>query len=138
MIPPNAEPIQDELTDLDARISALGADIWIGAEPTFTDRYSESAEWLQLALGGEKEARAAELLRDFSTSLPGCALLRTIGRQYPGEPSARWSLGGVPQKHGMEVRRERTDGAKATWKMRVGPSESAFRSRLQTTPSCCV
>ena len=103
MIPPNAEPIQDELTDLDARISALGADIWIGAEPTFTDRYSESAEWLQLALGGEKEARAAELLRDFSTSLPGCALLRTIGRQYPGEPSARWSLGVLARRDGAAL-----------------------------------
>lgn len=105
MMPPavSTDPILDELTDLDARILALGAEIWVGAEPTFTDRYSESAEWLQLALGGEKEGRAAQLLRDFSASFPGCALLRTIGRQYPGEPSARWSLGVLARRDGVAL-----------------------------------
>ena len=57
------------LRDLDARIDALGAAIWVGAEPTFTDRCSESAEWLHMALGGEKETRASELLRDYSKTI---------------------------------------------------------------------
>ena len=30
-----------------------------------------------------------------------------------------------------------TYSATAVWEMKVGPSESAFRSGLQTTPSCC-
>ncbi|MGE0013982.1 MAG: transglutaminase family protein [Azoarcus sp.] len=105
MMPTHVEPdpLLDDLSNLDARIGELGAEIWIGAEPTFTDRYSESAEWLQLALGGEKEARAGQLLRDFSGSFPGCALLRTLGRQYPGEPSARWSLGVLARRDGVAL-----------------------------------
>ena len=37
-------------------------------------------------------------------------------------------------------RQKKGDGKKsrkAAWKMRAGPSGSAFRSRSQTTPSCC-
>lgn len=45
------------------------------------------------ALGGDKEARAGELLRGFAVGFPGATLLRTVGRQSPGEPGARWSLG---------------------------------------------
>lgn len=50
---------------------------------------------------------------------------------------SHWHIESVPQAHGKEVRHELTDCVKATRKMRVGPSESAFRSGLQTTPSCC-
>ena len=40
--------------------------------------------------------------------------------------------------HKKEVQRdELTDCVKAVQEMEVGPPESAFRSRLQTTPSCC-
>ena len=35
----------------DAAVAACGLDIWIGAEPTFTNRLSESPEWLTDALG---------------------------------------------------------------------------------------
>lgn len=91
------------LRDLDARIDALGSEIWVGAEPTFTDRYSESSEWLNMALGGEKEARAAELLRDFSRGVAGGAFLRTLGRQYPGEPCARWSFGVLARRDGRAL-----------------------------------
>lgn len=91
------------LRDLDARIDALGAAIWVGAEPTFTDRCSESAEWLHMALGGEKETRASELLRDYSKTIPGCAVLRTLGRQYPGEERARWSFGVYSRRDGAPV-----------------------------------
>jgi uncharacterized protein (DUF2126 family) len=96
-------PIVAALSDLDARIEALGAAIWIGGEPTFTDRFSEAPEWLHSALGGVKEARAGELLRAFAASFPGCALLRTLGRQYPGEPEARWSLGLLTRRNGSPL-----------------------------------
>ena len=50
---------------------------------------------------------------------------------------AHWGVESVPQAHGKEVQHELTDCVQATRKMRVGPSRSAFRSGLQTTPSCC-
>ena len=49
-----------------------------------------------------------------------------------------WAIESVPQAHGKEVQHELTDCVQATWKMRAGPSESAFRRGLQTTPSCCA
>jgi len=51
---------------------------------------------------------------------------------------AHWGIESVPQAHGKEVQHELTDCVQATWKMRAGPSESAFRRGLQTTPSCCA
>ena len=39
---PTAPNLASELEDLDRRIAELGHDIWIGAEPTFTDRFSEN------------------------------------------------------------------------------------------------
>lgn len=50
---------------------------------------------------------------------------------------AHWGIESVPQAHSKEVQDEPTGCGEAAWKMRVGPSESAFRSGLQTTPSCC-
>jgi hypothetical protein len=43
----------------------------------------------------------------------------------------------VPQAHRRECLHKLTYCGQAAWKMMVGPSKSAFRSRLQTTPSCC-
>lgn len=50
---------------------------------------------------------------------------------------SHWEVESVPQAHSKEVQHEPTNCVEAAWKMRVGPSESAFRSGLQTTPSCC-
>lgn len=131
MTPPAADAatdslLLDELIDLDARIAASGVEIWIGAEPTFTDRCSEAAEWLYQALGGEKEARAAQLLRDFSGLFPGSVLLRTIGRQYPGEPRARWSLGVLARRDGVALWRGPPDPMLAS-----GPCAANDLERLQ-------
>ncbi|MBR0565483.1 transglutaminase family protein [Azoarcus sp. L1K30] len=130
MTPPTTDaatdPLVDELIDLDGRIAALGAEIWIGAEPTFTDRRSEAAEWLYQALGGEKEVRAARLLRDFSVQFPGGALLRTIGRQYPGEPGARWSFGVLARRDGTPLWRGPPDPLLAS-----GPCAANELERLQ-------
>src|SRR5690606_1414328 len=53
--------------------------VWLGAEPTFTDRYSESREWLCEALGADKEARARKLLTRLLERHPGAAVLRPLG-----------------------------------------------------------
>ena len=63
----------------------------MGAEPTFTDRFSEQPAWLNHAVGADKEARAHKLLAGLCQ--PGMAVLRTAGRQYPGESQPRWSVG---------------------------------------------
>ena len=48
-----------------------------------------------------------------------------------------WAIESAPQAHKKEVRYELNDCAQAAGKMKVDPSKSAFRSRLQTTPSGC-
>ncbi len=84
----------------DAAVSACGLDIWIGAEPTFTNRLSESPEWLTDALGGTKLNYACDFIHRLRDSLPGSIILRTIGRQYPGEQRPRWNLGLYQRRDG--------------------------------------
>jgi len=45
----------------DERVAALGLSIWVGSEPTFTDRHEQTPHWLYAALGGNKAARAQSL-----------------------------------------------------------------------------
>jgi len=74
--------------------AALGSNaVWLGAEPTFTDRYSESREWLCEALGSDKEARARKLLSRLLERHPGAVVLRPLGRKYPNEAQPRWCYG---------------------------------------------
>jgi len=87
----------------DARIAALGLAIWVGSEPTFTDRSAQSPEWLSKALGGDKEQRAAVLLSGLSRRFPGSVVLRSVGRQYPGEARPRWNLGLYRRRDGAPV-----------------------------------
>jgi uncharacterized protein (DUF2126 family) len=77
----------------DEAVAASGLDVWIGAEPTFTNRRSESPEWLSEALGETKLAYACRIIKELRDSYPGSVILRTLGRQYTGEPQPRWSLG---------------------------------------------
>ena len=66
----------------------------------------------------------------------GCA--PTVGAPFYAQAiRGHWGIESAPQAHGKEVQDELTDCAKAAWEMKVGPSESASRSRLQTTPSRC-
>jgi uncharacterized protein (DUF2126 family) len=96
--------LRDLLPECRAQDEALGAarlEIWLGAEPTFTDRASQEAHWLGTAEGGDKEARAATLLRALSERLARSArLLRTEGRRYPGEERPRFCLGALYRPRG--------------------------------------
>ena len=77
----------------DEALAACGLDVWVGAEPTFTNRRSESAEWLTDALGETKQTYACRMVARLRDSHPGSLVLRTLGRQYAGEDRPRWSLG---------------------------------------------
>ncbi len=80
----------------DEALRAAGLGIWLGAEPTFTDRASQDPHWLWKAEGGDKEERATALLRALARRLGASArLLRTEGRRYPGEEEARFCLGAL-------------------------------------------
>jgi uncharacterized protein (DUF2126 family) len=87
----------------DRAVAALGLPIWVGGEPTFTDRLSFDAPWTTAALGGDKEPRARGLVRAIAPSMPGVIVVRTIGRQYPGEPRARFSYGLYARRDGASV-----------------------------------
>lgn len=86
----------------DEAIAALGLTIWVGTEPTFTDRFSEASEWLSTALGEDKAARAEQLLCALQARMGGM-VLRTEGRQYPGEDRPRWSLGLYARRDGTQI-----------------------------------
>ncbi len=77
--------------------------IWVGAEPTFTDRRAETPEWLNNALGPSKENRARQMLAEAVHLTPGSAVLRTVGRQYPKEDLPRWSLGLYRRRDGQPI-----------------------------------
>jgi uncharacterized protein (DUF2126 family) len=77
----------------DEAVTACGMDVWIGAEPTFTNRWSESPEWLTDALGENKQSHACHIIKHLHDNYPGSIILRTLGRQYAGEERPRWSLG---------------------------------------------
>ena len=77
----------------DEAMKDCGLDVWIGAEPTFTNRRSDSPEWLTDALGDTKQNFACQITKRLHESSPGAIILRTLGRQYPGEEYPRWSIG---------------------------------------------
>ncbi|HXX67877.1 MAG TPA: transglutaminase family protein [Polyangiaceae bacterium] len=121
----------------DAAVSRLGIDIWLGNEPTFTDRYSIASEWVTAALGGDKKTRAERLLSHLASEHPGCAVLRTIGRQYPGEPSPRWSLGLYGRRSGQGLWLGPPDPLLSHAAIGGETDLSAFRSYLEGSFTRC-
>ena len=81
------------VTRHDEAVARLNQPIWIGAEPTYTDRWSEMPEWLYCALGDDKRERAGKLTARLAACMPGAAVMRCVGRQYEGEKIPRWSFG---------------------------------------------
>ncbi|MGB7990203.1 MAG: transglutaminase family protein [Candidatus Methylophosphatis roskildensis] len=99
-----------EEADFDAAVRAHdqalakgGFDIWVGAEPTFTDRFSDHVQWISAALGDDKLVRAERLLLRLASETPGAALMRSVGRRYPGEDMPRWSLGLLACRDGSAI-----------------------------------
>lgn len=87
----------------DACVAELGLSIWVGSEPTFTDREAQTPAWLHAALGDDKELRARCLICDLSRQSPGGLLLRSVGRLYPGEKLPRWNLGLLRRRDGAPL-----------------------------------
>ncbi len=85
----------------DAAIRGRSLRIWIGAEPTFTDRSSHDPAWLFAAEGADKEPRARVLLLSLVARLsPAPLLVRSGGRHYPGEERARFGYGALFRRDG--------------------------------------
>jgi len=87
----------------DTCIAALGQTIWVGSEPTFTDRQAQTPEWMNTALGGDKQSRALALVRVMGQSDPAGLVLRSSGRRYPGEEQARWNFGIYRKRDGSAL-----------------------------------
>ena len=98
----------------DEAVRALGSDIWVGSEPTFTDRLSHDAEWTTAALGDEKRRRAERLVTQLAANCTGAAVLRSVGRHYPGESLPRWSYGLLCNRDGSVLWRGPPDPLLAT------------------------
>ncbi|RYU57355.1 hypothetical protein EWI61_13060 [Methylolobus aquaticus] len=100
---PSREDFGAAVAAHDADLRRLGVDLWVGSEPTFTDRWSTAPEWTNEALGEDKVQRALALVRSVHRATPGAVILRTIGRQYPGEERARWSYGLYRRRDGRAI-----------------------------------
>ena len=77
----------------DELIARRGVEIWIGAEPTFTRADSLEPAWTRAAGGDDKLARAHALASTLGGRLPGAAVSRVIGRQFPDEDEPRFAFG---------------------------------------------
>lgn len=103
MLDHDKEAFDKAIRHHDRSVAAKGLTLWVGAEPTFTDRLSEAPEWLYEAEGGDKASRALGLLARLSQDLPHSLILRTLGRQYPGENLPRWNFGIYQRRDGAPV-----------------------------------
>jgi hypothetical protein len=69
-----------EIRDHDAAVTRRDLEIWIGAEPTFTEPRSTEPWWLGAAEGGDEEDRARALLLALAPRLAGRAGEAPSGR----------------------------------------------------------
>jgi len=93
---------QGRLADL--KLAALGLTLTQGGEPTFVPHNTVAAEWNTAALGPEKLPFARQFTRELAqTLLPGAVALHSSGKQFPGEPIPRWSLGLFRRRRGPPV-----------------------------------
>jgi uncharacterized protein (DUF2126 family) len=99
----NSDGIAEAIDHHDQALRARGLEIWIGSEPTFTQRFSSEPEWTTQALGEDKLLRAHALALELHRAFPGSVVLRCIGRQYPGEDRPRWSIGLYRSRTGRNI-----------------------------------
>ncbi|GAA4455131.1 transglutaminase family protein [Novipirellula rosea] len=97
------DDVMQALAAHDEAVNRYGRTIWVGAEPTYTDRGSETPQWLFNALGDDKLQRGQRMLQRIAKANPGAAVLHCVGRQYSGEPCPRWSLGLYSRRDGHPV-----------------------------------
>ncbi|WP_182865299.1 transglutaminase family protein [Rhodopirellula sp. JC639] len=97
------DDVLQALADHDRRVTHAGLSVWVGAEPTYTDRFSETPEWLFDALGDDKYDRALKMLARLGRHHKGAAILRSVGRQYGGESHPRWCVGIYARRDGSRV-----------------------------------
>ncbi|MEI6322506.1 MAG: transglutaminase family protein [bacterium] len=77
----------------DRLLAEAGLILTQGGEPTFIPEKPSGPEWNLEALGEQKLRLAWNLSRALEKSLmPGAVILRSNGKQYPGEPIPRWKL----------------------------------------------
>jgi uncharacterized protein (DUF2126 family) len=134
-----AEPTTTSLAEAiaahDKKVAESRVEIWLGAEPTFTDRFSAAAEWRTAALGTDKEERARRFIRQLAATSPGCAVLRTLGRQYPGESTPRWNFGVYSRRDNQPVWPGPPDPIVRTLpaaKQQLSELRAALRTELQS------
>lgn len=77
----------------DEMIARRGVEIWVGAEPTFTRPDSIDPAWIGEPEGDDKLARAHALATHLADALPGAAMMRVVGRQFPDEKAPRFAFG---------------------------------------------
>ena len=77
----------------DDMLARRGVEIHVGAEPTFTRPDSIDPAWTVDPEGDDKLARAHALATHLADALPGAALQRVLGRQFPDEKAPRFAFG---------------------------------------------
>ncbi|WP_345685724.1 transglutaminase family protein [Novipirellula caenicola] len=97
------DDVMQALAAHDEAVARCGRTIWVGAEPTYTDRNAETPQWLFNALGDDKLQRGQRMLKRVAQANPGAAVLHCVGRQYSGEPCPRWSLGLYLRRDGRPI-----------------------------------
>ena len=125
-----SEDFEADVRCHDAQIASLGLTIWVGSEPTFTDRVAQAPEWLSQALGGDKEQRAKALLSGLCRRFPGGLVLRSVGRQYPGEGRPRWNLGLYRRRNGEPIWHGPLDPILAEPRLETPPDLDAWAAAL--------
>lgn len=87
----------------DELIARRALSVWVGGEPTFTDRLSNAPEWTAMAEWLDKQRRALLGLAGFAAREPGAVVLRTAGRLYPEEERPRFSVGVYADRSGRPL-----------------------------------
>lgn len=116
----------------DAQLEAAGVTVWLGAEPTFTRRDSQDWCWLGGASGGDKLARARDLLVALAPRLCDAAELgAVVGRKYSAEDERRFALAMLWSRSGAPLR---TRLAPLDGEPTSAPSPRADEALLTITP----